>query len=99
MQLTLDAQNVCTRAGIALTNVGSTPIAAADAESFLLNKPLDDGTIAQAAQRAAAAADPFEDRRGSADYKRDVVRVLTARALRVAAGRARGELATTAGRA
>jgi aerobic carbon-monoxide dehydrogenase medium subunit len=99
VQLTLDAQNACTRAGIALTNVGSTPIAAADAESFLLNKPLDDGTIAQAARLAAAAADPFEDRRGTAEYKRDVVRVLTARALRVAAGRARGELATTDGRA
>jgi len=99
VQLTLNAQNVCTRAGVALTNVGSTPIEAVDAGAFLLNKPLDDGTIAQAAQLAAAAADPFEDRRGTADYKRDVVRVLTARAVRLAAGRARGELATTAGRA
>jgi hypothetical protein len=35
-------------------------------------------------------ADPLEDRRGSADYKRDVVRVLTARALRLAASRAAG---------
>lgn len=99
VQITLDAQNRCARAGIALTNVGSIPIAATAAESFLIDKPLDDGTIAQAAQLAADAADPFEDRRGTADYKRDVVRVLTARALRIAAARARGDVATTAGRA
>ena len=98
VQLTLDAGNTCARAGIALTNVGAVPIAATQAESFLLNKPLDDGTIAQAAQLAADAADPFEDRRGTADYKRDVVRVLTARAIRLAAQRAKGT-APNAGRA
>jgi len=96
-QITLDVQNVCTRAGIALTNVGATPIPAGDAEAFLMGKSMDDITIAQAARLAAAAADPFEDRRGSADYKRDIVRVLTVRALRTAAARAQGT--TTAGRA
>ena len=98
VQITLDARNAVTRAGIALTNVGATPIAATDAESFLAGKTLDDGTIADAARRAAAAADPFEDRRGTPEYKRDVIRVLTARALRVAAQRAQG-LAPSAGRA
>jgi aerobic carbon-monoxide dehydrogenase medium subunit len=89
-QVTLDDGGGCARAGIALTNVGPTPIAAAEAEAFLLHKPLDAGTIAQAAQLAADAADPMEDRRGPADYKRDLVRVLTARALRIAAQRAQG---------
>lgn len=98
VQLTLDANNACTRAGIGLTNVGATPIAATQAESFLLGKPLDDATVAQAAQLAAAAAEPFEDRRGSPEYKRDVVRVLAARAIRLAAQRAQG-IAPTAGRA
>ena len=98
VQITLDARNAVTRAGIALTNVGATPIAATDAESFLAGKTLDDGTIADAARRAAAAADPFEDRRGTPEYKRDIVRVLTARALRLAAQRAQG-LAPSAGRA
>jgi carbon-monoxide dehydrogenase medium subunit len=91
VQLTLDAAGGVERAGIGLTNVGGTPIAATAAESFLLHKPLDEGTIAQAAQLAAAAAEPVEDRRGSEEYKRDVVRVLAARALRIAARRARGE--------
>ena len=98
VQITLDAQNAVTRAGIGLTNVGATPIAATDAESFLVSKSLDDGTIAEAARRAAAAADPFEDRRGTAAYKRDVIRVLTGRALRLAAQRAQG-VAPSAGRA
>ena len=98
VQITLDARNAVTRAGIGLTNVGATPIAATDAESFLAGKTLDDETVAEAARRAAAAADPFEDRRGTADYKRDVIRVLTGRALRVARKRASG-VAPSAGRA
>jgi len=91
VQLTLDDTGGVERAGIGLTNVGGTPIAATAAESFLLHKPLDDETVAQAARLAALAAEPTEDRRGSAEYKRDVVRVLAARALRIAARRARGE--------
>jgi len=89
-QVTLDEHGGCVRAGIALTNVGPTPIHARSAEQFLLHKPLDAGTVAQAAHLAAAAAEPVEDRRGSAEYKRDVVRVLAARALRIAARRAQG---------
>lgn len=97
VQVTLDGHGGCERAGIALTNVGPTVIRATEAESFLLHKPLDAGTIAQAAQLAARAADPVEDRRGSADYKRDIVRVLAARALRLAARRAEGSETTSSG--
>ena len=72
------------------SNVGPTAIKAVRAESFLLHKPLDAETIAEAARLAAADAEPVDDRRGTAEYKRDVVRVLAARALRLAAQRARG---------
>ncbi|HEX6533866.1 MAG TPA: xanthine dehydrogenase family protein subunit M [Gemmatimonadaceae bacterium] len=95
-QVTLDADGTCARAGIALTNVGPTAIEAAEAERFLAHEPLDAGTIDQAARLAAAAADPVEDRRGTPDYKRDMVRVLATRALRRAARRARGERAADA---
>jgi carbon-monoxide dehydrogenase medium subunit len=95
VQLTLDASGGCAAAGIALTNVGPTPIIAESAEVFLRNKPLDSATIAQAAEIAAGAADPVEDRRGSVEYKRDVVRVLATRALRLAAIRATGAIAPT----
>jgi len=77
-------------AGIGLTNVGSTPIKAHDAEQSLLGKPLDDASIHQAASLAAAAAQPTSDTRGPADYKRAMIRTLTVRALRKAAARARG---------
>ena len=90
VQLTLDSTGACARAGIGLTNVGAMAIAALQSEDFLRNKPLDSATIAQAAEIAASEADPLEDRRGSADYKRDVVRILTARALRLASSRAAG---------
>ena len=96
MQLTLDASGGCAAAGIGLTNVGLTPIVATAAEAFLRDKPLDAATLAQAAEIAAGEADPVEDRRGGAEYKRDLVRVLATRALRLAATRAAGTIAPMA---
>jgi carbon-monoxide dehydrogenase medium subunit len=90
VQLTLREDGACERAGIGLTNVGLTPIKAEKAEAALLGKRLDDKLIAHAAQLAAAAAEPAEDLRGSVEYKRDLVRVLTGRALRKALARAEG---------
>ena len=87
-QLTLRADGAVEEAGIGLTNVGLTPIKAVRAEAALRGKPLDDATIAEAAHLATGAAEPIADLRGSVAYKRDLVRVLTARALRKAAVRA-----------
>ena len=89
-QLTLRADGACEQAGIGLTNVGLTPIKADKAEAALRGNRLDDRTIAEGARLAAAAAQPTEDLRGSAEYKRDLVRVLTTRALRRALERAEG---------
>jgi carbon-monoxide dehydrogenase medium subunit len=79
-----------TRAGIALTNAGPTPVKAREAERFLEGKRLDEAVIAEAARLAAAAARPTPDRRGSVEYKREMARVLTARAIRKAFARAGG---------
>jgi aerobic carbon-monoxide dehydrogenase medium subunit len=81
-QLTLSAGGTCELAGLGLTNVGLTPIKATAAEAALKGQRLDDATIAQAARLAAEASEPAEDLRGSVAYKRDLVRVLTGRALR-----------------
>lgn len=89
--VTLDDKGNVARAGIALTNVGPTPLRASDAEQALLGKALDDASIHQAAELAAAAAKPSSDSRGSVDYKRAMVRTLTVRALRKAQGRITGE--------
>ncbi|HEU4450231.1 MAG TPA: xanthine dehydrogenase family protein subunit M [Gaiellaceae bacterium] len=77
------------RAGIALTAVGPRNLRAREAEERLAGATLDDETIREAAQLAAEAAQPRSDNRGSADYKRSVVRVFTERGLREAAETAR----------
>lgn len=89
-QITIDDAGTCKKAGIGLTNVGMTPIKAKQAEAFLTGKQLDDATIQKAAELAASESQPMDDVRGSAEYKRDLVRVLTARALTAALSRAKG---------
>jgi carbon-monoxide dehydrogenase medium subunit len=81
---------VVQRAGIGLTNVGPTPIKATAAEAFLAGKKADDAAFAEAGRLAASATKPGADRRGSVEYKKDMARVLTVRALRKAAQRAAG---------
>ena len=90
VQLTLDAGGRCEQAGIGLTNVGLTPIKAAKAEAALQGKNPDAATIKLAAELAAEASEPSADLRGSVEYKKDLVRVLTARALRKAIERVQG---------
>ena len=88
VQITLAGGDACAHAGIGLTNVGPTPIKARRAEGLLKGRRLDDAAIREAAEAAAGESDPSEDLRGSVAYKRDLVRVLTARALRRALERA-----------
>jgi aerobic carbon-monoxide dehydrogenase medium subunit len=87
-QLTLGASGACDQVGIGLTNVGLTPIKATKAEAALKGQAPDETAIKRAAELAAEASEPSEDLRGSVEYKRDLVRVLTARALRRAVERA-----------
>ena len=75
---------VCQQAGIGLTNAGPTPVKAMTAESFLVGKRLDDETIREAARLASQEAQPTADLRGPEEYKRDMVRVIAGRALRLA---------------
>jgi carbon-monoxide dehydrogenase medium subunit len=71
--------------GIGLTAVGATNVEATEAEEALQGRRLDGETIEAVARLSADAADPTTDLRGSADYKRDVVRVYVQRALQQAA--------------
>jgi carbon-monoxide dehydrogenase medium subunit len=72
------------QAGIALTGVGPRNIRASAAEEALAGQPLDDEAIDEAARLAAEAAQPHTDVRGTEEYKRNVVRIFTARGLRKA---------------
>jgi aerobic carbon-monoxide dehydrogenase medium subunit len=70
-----------TRAGIALTGVGGSTIAAAAAAGALVGQPLTAESIGRAADLAAEAARPRTDHRGSAEYKRHMVRTFVTRIL------------------
>jgi aerobic carbon-monoxide dehydrogenase medium subunit len=88
--VTLDGNGQVNYAGIGLTNVGPTPLKARDAEQSLLGKALDGARIHEAAELAAATAQPTSDTRGPAEYKRAMIRTLTVRALRKALARMTG---------
>ena len=89
VQLTLGGDDICEQVRIGLTNVGSIPIEARQAEEVLRGKRPEPEVIRQAAQLAAEASDPSMDLRGSVEYKRDLVRVLTVRTLNRALEQAR----------
>lgn len=69
----------CSRARIALGAVAPTVFRARQAESILEGEMLDRDLIEAAARTAAEEASPIDDVRGSADYRRHAVEVLTAR--------------------
>jgi aerobic carbon-monoxide dehydrogenase medium subunit len=88
-QLTL-SDGVCAKARIALAAVAPVPLRARAAEQALEGNPVTPEAIERAAELAVGAAKPISDQRGSADYRRHLVRVLTRRTLRTALTRAGG---------
>jgi carbon-monoxide dehydrogenase medium subunit len=88
-QLTL-SNGVCSKARIALAAVAPVPLRARAAEQALEGKPVTAEAIERAAELAVGAAEPISDQRGSADYRRHLVHVLTRRTLRAALERAGG---------
>jgi len=80
-----DPGGTCTHARIALGAAGPIPLRAREAERSLVGRRLDDAAIREAAALAAAATDPIDDLRGSAEYKRAMAAVWTERALRAVA--------------
>ncbi|HMC68266.1 MAG TPA: FAD binding domain-containing protein, partial [Mycobacteriales bacterium] len=83
--LTLDGAGRISAAGIALTAVGPTNIKAVEAERALIGATPDLEAFRAAGALAAQAADPRDDVRGSAEFKRHVVDVFVQRGLRTAA--------------
>ena len=86
-QVTL-ANGVCTKARIVLAAVATTPVRATAAEQALEGQPLTPDHIARAAKLAVDAAKPISDQRGSADFRKHLVGVLTKRTLTTALARA-----------
>ena len=89
VQVSLGDDGNCASAGIGLTNVGPTPIRAERSQNALVGSALDEASIKEAAKMASEDCSPSADLRGSEEYKRNMVRVLTTRALNVALERAK----------
>lgn len=88
VQVSLD-DGVVRQAGIALTGVAPSNLRARAAEEALEGEEPTEERIREAARLAAGAASPQSDIRGSADYKRNLVRIFTERGLRTAVDAAR----------
>jgi len=89
VQLTMNGYTISS-VRIALTNVNAVPMRGTHAESALRGQRVADSALEAAGAAAAAQCDPSADLRGSVEYKRDVTRVLTKRAIRRAVARAQG---------
>ena len=87
VQLTMSG-DTCTAARVALTNVSAVPMRAFNAEQALIGQPLTEAVLEAAGAAASAECDPSGDLRGTVEYKRDLTRVLTKRAISIAQARA-----------
>jgi len=86
--LSVDSQKkTCTGARIALGAVGLTPIRALKAEQTLLNKELNEAIGKEAGKIAAQEANPRSSIRASKEYRREMIEVLTKRAVMAAYNR------------
>jgi CO/xanthine dehydrogenase FAD-binding subunit len=72
---------VCRDISIALGAVAPTPIRAKKAEAVLRGQKLDEKTVEKAAQTASSESKPIDDHRASAEYRRDMVKILTRHAI------------------
>jgi len=76
---------------ITLGAVAPTPLRSEAAEKMLTGKIVTEDLIEEAGQCAARECRPISDIRGSEEYRREMVRVFTKRALRSAIRRRQGE--------
>jgi carbon-monoxide dehydrogenase medium subunit len=66
---------------LALASVAPIPLAPMEVETYLANNPIAPDSIQEAARLAAEACSPIDDVRGSARYRKQMVKNLSARAL------------------
>jgi carbon-monoxide dehydrogenase medium subunit len=95
VQVTLVEGERCAQVAIALGAVGPAPFRARAAEDVLTGQTPSESLIEAAARQVMEAANPFEDTRGSVDYKRHLAGVIFRRAFAAALARARGETVAT----
>ena len=86
--LSLDESGTCTAAKVSIGAVAITALVVSDAAAALVGTKVDDAALAAAADASSALAKPITDKRGTVEYRRKVVGVLTKRAATIARDRA-----------
>ncbi len=89
VSVTLDEAGNCTAARVAIGAVAPTALLVPEAADALVGTDLNDSALQAAGDAASKASNPITDRRGTVEFRRHVVGVLTKRAARVAADRAK----------
>ena len=90
VRLSLDEDGRCAAASIALGAVAPTVVRVPAAEAALVGRGISDSLLGRVAAEAAAVCNPIDDKRGTKEYRRRVAGVLTVRAIKLAAARAKG---------
>jgi carbon-monoxide dehydrogenase medium subunit len=85
--LQLDSQGRAKWVRIALGAVAPTPIRAVNAEKLVVGRKVDESTLAEVCDEVAREVRPITDVRASAEYRREMSRVLVRRALEECAAR------------
>jgi carbon-monoxide dehydrogenase medium subunit len=88
--LTLNDDDMVHNARIALGAVAPVPTLVEEANLWLEGRQLNTVAAGEAAMAAMRAAQPISDLRGSAEFRRELVGILTKRALKAAEQRAKG---------
>jgi carbon-monoxide dehydrogenase medium subunit len=82
------SDGICEDVRLGLNSVASTIVHATRAEAVLRGKAVNDDLLREMGDVAASECDPTDDNRGSAEYKRELVKVLVRRAANEAIARA-----------
>jgi len=91
--ITFDSSSrICKDVKIALGSVAPTPIRAHKAEAVLKGKTINNELTWEAAQTASSEARPIDDIRGSAEYRREMLKIFTRDALNQVAGLAKSSV-------
>jgi carbon-monoxide dehydrogenase medium subunit len=90
VNVTVDAQGICTEAFVALGAVAPTAILVPEAAAVLVGKRLDADTLSRLDAAARRAARPISDKRGTVAFRTALAGVLARRAATIAFQRAEG---------
>jgi len=93
VSLTLDADGVCTDAGVGLGAVAITVLDVEDAAQALIGSKLDEAALEKMAEAVRAACKPINDKRGTVEFRIKTSGVLAKRAAKIALDRAQSNKA------